>query len=328
MSRPVITVVIPAYNSAWSIRDTLRSVLNQTSGALEVIVVDDGSTDDLATRLHPFEIADSRLRVVRQKNAGLAAARNRGLAEARGAFVAFLDADDVWHPQFLEKVTTALLADSEIPFGYAYSFRIDTDNRILPSPPWKQPPRHDFIGLLEVNSVASGSASVFRRAAVTEAGGFDTTLRARNAQGAEDWKLALTLAARHAPVLVPEHMVAYRIAQISMSRSTPETQLRSIHTVMDDIRRAYPAIPERHFRNARTVMNGWMIPAFLAQGLGWKLLRMLWESYALNPWWFLSRDVRAIHGKKIRSVLAGRTQRTLLADVVEDGRRPFAFLAD
>jgi glycosyltransferase involved in cell wall biosynthesis len=328
MPGPLITVVIPAYNSAWSIRDTLRSVLNQTQGALEVIVVDDGSTDDLARLLQPFEVADPRLRVVSQANAGLAAARNRGLADAQGAFVAFLDADDVWHPQFLEKVTDGLLADPEAPYGYAYSFRIDTDNRILPSPPWKHLPRHDFVGLLEVNSVASGSASVFRRAAVVEAGGFDTGLRARNAQGAEDWKLALTLAAQHRPVLVPEYLVAYRVAQVSMSRSSPDTQLRGIHAVMDDMRRAYPATPERHFRNARTVMNGWMIPAFMAQGEGWKVLRMLWESYALNPLWFLSRDVRAIHGKKMRSMLAGRMQRGHLADMVENGQRPFAFLAD
>ncbi len=327
MSGPLTTVVIPAYNSAWSVRDTLLSVLNQTLTALEVIVVDDGSTDDLDAVLNPIKAADDRLRVVRQDNAGLAAARNRGLAEARGDFVAFLDADDLWHPQFLEKVTAALRADPDAPFVYAYTFRIDTNNCLLPSPPWRRPPRNDFVGLLEVNSVGSGSASVFRRSAVVSGGGFDTSLRARDAQGAEDWKLILTLAARRPPVLVPEPMVGYRVAGESMSRSRPDTQLRAIHAVMDDMRRAFPATPERHFRNARTVMNGWLLPAFLAKGMWRDSMRMLWQSYALNPLWFLSRDVRAIHGKKARSLMTSRAPRQHLADVVENGTRPYAFLA-
>lgn len=327
MPELVTSVVVPAYNSAWSIRDTLRSVLNQTQTALEVIVVDDGSTDDLEAVLRPFIAADARLRVVRQANSGLAAARNTGLADARGEFVAFLDADDLWHPQFLEKVTDALRADPDALFGYAYTFRIDTDNRLLPSPPWRYPPRRDFVGLLEVNSVGSGSASVFRRSAVIIQGGFDTSLRARAAQGAEDWKLILNLAAQQSPVLVPEPMVAYRVTPESMSRSKPDVQLRAIHAVMDEMRRAHPATPERHFRNARTVMNGWLLPAFLAKGMWWDMVRMLWQSYALNPLWFLSRDVRAIHGKKVRSLIASRTPRQHLADVIENGTRPYASLA-
>jgi hypothetical protein len=97
--------------------------------------------------------------------------------------------------------------------------------------------------------------------------------------------------------------------------------------VMDDMRTAHPDTPERHFRNARTVMNGWLLPAFLAKGMWWDIMRMLWQSYALNPLWFLSRDVRAIHGKKLRSLIAGSIPRQHLADIVEGGTRPYAFLA-
>jgi glycosyltransferase involved in cell wall biosynthesis len=108
MQAPRVSVVIPAYNSAWSIADTIRSVLAQRMVAFEVVIVNDGSTDDLLEVLRPF-MSDSRLRVVSQANSGLAAARNRGLAESRAPLVAFLDADDLWHPSFLAELGTAAL---------------------------------------------------------------------------------------------------------------------------------------------------------------------------------------------------------------------------
>lgn len=324
--RPEVSVVIPAFNSAWSIRDTLRSALHQTLADIEVIVVNDGSTDALPEVVAPIAAGDGRVRVVTQANAGLAAARNRGLREARADFVAFIDADDLWHPAFLQKVLAALRADPAAPFGYALLLRTDVDNRVIPTPRWHHVPRHDFIGILEVNTVGNGSASVFRRAAIEAAGGFDETLRARGAQGAEDWKLALRLARRHAPALVAEQLVAYRLVPGGMSQSRPDLQLHGITTVMEDIRAEFPEIPDRHFRNARTMMNGWLLPTFLAPGRRGRILPMLWQSYGLNPLWFLSRDLRAIHWHKLAAVAAGLAPRKHLSEIVEDGRRPFAFL--
>lgn len=102
----MISVVIPLYNKAAQIERTLKSVLAQTYGDYEVVVVDDGSTDGSADVVR--RIADLRIRVVSQANAGVAAARNRGIAEARGEFVALLDGDDEWMPEYLE--TQASLA--------------------------------------------------------------------------------------------------------------------------------------------------------------------------------------------------------------------------
>ncbi len=322
-----MSVVVPAYNSAWSIRETLLSIIGQTLPDLEIIVVDDGSTDNLTEVLKPFLEAEPRLRVVRQENGGLAAARNRGMAEAAADFVAFLDADDLWHPRFLEKIVGALAANPEAPFGYAHSVRIDTHSRIIPTPRWRHSPRHDFIGLIEVNSVGSGSASVFRRSLAAAEGGFDTSFRVRNAHGAEDWKLLLTLAAKHPPVLVAEQLVAYRLVPSGMSRGRPDIQLRGIHAVLNEIRRAHPETKGRHFRNAVTVMNGWLLSAFFARRMYRRILPMLWESYVLNPLCFLSRDVREIHVHKLLTILQDRKPRLHLSELVEDDHRPFAFLA-
>ncbi len=101
-SAPLISVVIPLYNGAGYIRRSLQSVLRQTYANFELIVVDDGSTDDGPEVVRTF--TDARIRLIRQENAGVSAARNRGVAEAQGKYVAFLDADDEWEPQFLEAI--------------------------------------------------------------------------------------------------------------------------------------------------------------------------------------------------------------------------------
>lgn len=102
----MISVVIPLYNKEKSIAQTLECMLNQTYKDFEVIVVDDGSKDNSAAIVEAFN--DERIRLVRQKNGGVSAARNRGTAEARGEYVAFLDADDIWKQNHLESIANLI----------------------------------------------------------------------------------------------------------------------------------------------------------------------------------------------------------------------------
>jgi glycosyltransferase involved in cell wall biosynthesis len=119
-SSPSISVVIPCYNGAKYLRETLASVLAQTHPILEVIVVDDGSTDDSAA------IAESvgpPVRVIRQPNQGESVARNRGIDEARGDWVAFLDADDLWKPEKIAKQVAALTPEVGASCTGYYAFQ-------------------------------------------------------------------------------------------------------------------------------------------------------------------------------------------------------------
>ena len=102
----MISVVIPLYNKEKSIAQTLECVLNQTYKDFEVIVVDDGSKDNSAAIVAQF--TDTRIHLIRQENGGVSAARNRGIEEAQGKYVAFLDADDVWLTDHLESLVNLI----------------------------------------------------------------------------------------------------------------------------------------------------------------------------------------------------------------------------
>ena len=297
-----ISVVIPAYNAAWSIGETLQSVLHQSHSPEEIIIVDDGSTDALQPAVAAVAQQDRRVHLLRQANSGLAAARNAGIRAAASPFVALIDSDDLWHSRFLESVGTALAAAPVAPFAYSYSIRIDGANQVLPNAHWPRAPRHDFTGLLTLNSVGSGSAAIFRRDLLLAKGGFDETLRQRESEGAEDWKMVLTLAHLAPPVLVPEYLVAYRLMARSMSQSNPEKQWRAISTVLNDVRSELPVAPD-DARNARTMMTGWLASAFLRKGNLSLLACLLAQAYILNPLWFRSADLRMLHAMKLRSMM-------------------------
>ena len=94
----MISVVIPLYNKEEQIADTLQSIFAQTFQDFEIVIVDDGSTDNSVEEVEKFD--DSRIRLIHQTNAGVSAARNRGIEEARGELIAFLDADDEWKPEY------------------------------------------------------------------------------------------------------------------------------------------------------------------------------------------------------------------------------------
>lgn len=178
----MISVIIPLYNKAASIGQTLRTVFGQTFQDFEVVVVDDGSTDGGADVVRAVD--DARIRLISQPNAGVSAARNRGVSEARGEFVAFLDADDLWRPTYLETqfALTCKYPDCAV-FATNYEF-CDAEGRTSPTILRRLPFAGEDGILSNYFEVAScshpplwTSAVIVRREAVEAIGGFPVGIR-------------------------------------------------------------------------------------------------------------------------------------------------------
>jgi len=164
MTRPIASIVVPAYNSETTLGETLRSLLAQTFEDFEIIVVDDGSTDRTEAVAAAFD--SSRVRIVSQENRGLAGARNTGIHHARGIYVGFCDADDLWVPEKLERHVAHLEANPQVGLSYAGSAIIDGESRPVGI---SQTPKLTGMTAVDVfcrNPVGNGSAAVFRREAL------------------------------------------------------------------------------------------------------------------------------------------------------------------
>lgn len=187
---PVVSVVVPAYNAAWCVRKAIDSVLAQTFRDFELIVVDDGSTDDTPGVLASY---GSAIRVIRQPNRGMGGARNAGIRAATGEFIAFLDSDDWWLPQKLERQVALMRSAPHVGFCSCATRVEDPEGRLLnlwQCPGWEGPFLVHLFSSSGADVPGSCSAVVARRQLVVEAGGFDETLR-----GVEDPDLWMRLAA-------------------------------------------------------------------------------------------------------------------------------------
>lgn len=202
---PLVSVVIPTYNRRNTLPVSLDSVLNQTYSALEVIIVDDGSSD--GTEDYVRGLADERVRYFRNTvNRGPSAARNRGVELARGAYVAFQDSDDEWLPDKLEK-QMALFRDTEKDLGMVYcEFAAYWEGKRKIVIPWKEIPYHrkhgDMFQILLLQSLIGTPTMVIRRDAFLDLGGFNETLRAY-----EDYEFTVRFSQRYAIGFVEEPLV-------------------------------------------------------------------------------------------------------------------------
>ncbi len=212
MSSPLVSVVIPAYNAERTIRATLASVLRQTLTDVEVIVIDDGSTDstsDVARWL-----GDARVRVVQQENTGHAGARNAGITHATGRYVAIIDADDLWFPRKLETQVAFLRAHPGVRALHCATIHVDDSLRPL------------FIGrcpdgensLLDVLCFRGlpglMSTLIADRELFEEVRRFDQSLIIL-----QDWDLAIKLARRRQLWSIPEPLAVIRVHSASQSKN-------------------------------------------------------------------------------------------------------------
>jgi len=296
MRPPLVTVVIAAWNAGRFIGRTLSSVRAQTLQDFEVIVVDDGSTDDTPAIVEAFAAADPRFRLVRQPNARVAAARNRGLTEARGRFLAPLDADDLWEPEYLERLVGALeAAGPQAVFAFARSVWIDAEDRLLPQSPIRFPRRLGYRGLLLRNLPGNASCAVYRTEAVRAVGGYDLGIVERH-NTTEDWLLTLQLACRGEVVPVNAFLVRYRIHPASTSHVLSDA-VGGLLEAVERMRRDGPAQPVHVYWRARSIAALSLWRRARRMGDTAMARRLFALAYLANPVWFLDPELRQPLGK-------------------------------
>ena len=211
MSQPAVSVIIPTYNHAHYLGGALESVIAQTFANWEAIVVDDGSQDDPAAVVARY--AEPRVRLIRQHNQGLSAARNTGIEHASGELLAFLDADDEWSPTFLQTSVAALAKLPPTSAGtYTRNYFLSHDGNRLPMVGGHVVPPEQFWERLLQGGFFPVHAAVVRADVVRAVGRFDTSLTSL-----EDWDLWLRVAQVGPLHPIPEPFAGYRTLPNSMS---------------------------------------------------------------------------------------------------------------
>ena len=232
---PSISIIVPAYNAAKTIRETIASVQQQTICDWELIVVNDGSTDDTLKIVEGIE--EPRLKIISTVNSGVAKARNTGLTHAIGTYIAFLDADDLWVENKLEHQLQVLRQNSNAVVAYSWTCFMDRegDRYVYHGSPSYQYAGNVYARLLIADFIHSGSNTLIRKSALDEVGGFDA-----DCSGCADWDMWLRLSAIGDFALVPQHQIIYRRAATSMSANVEKMYDRAVFA----INKAYQAAPE------------------------------------------------------------------------------------
>jgi glycosyltransferase involved in cell wall biosynthesis len=238
---PLVSVIIPTYNRAGLIGETVENVLRQTYANIELIVVDDGSTDETRSVLRSY---GSRIRSIFQENAGAAAARNRGIAMAKGDIVAFQDSDDTWHPTKLARQVSLLQRGGDSVVCCLCNTTIELADRVVRSfenapvyPPIEEGIWLNVTEVLATRCILFNQAAAIRRDVLTRIGGFDESFRLM-----EDVELALRLSLEGPwafigePLATREAKLSHTLSHEATDRIVAENMVRIQQGVLRIIR--------------------------------------------------------------------------------------------
>ncbi|OKH34566.1 glucosyl transferase [Calothrix sp. HK-06] len=303
----IVTVVIPAYNASEYLAETITSVLQQTFANFEIIVVDDGSKDNTMDIVHSFSQQDSRVKLISQKNQGVSVARNTGIKNAQGEFIAFLDADDVWLPQKLALHVQHLSDNPSLGMSFGRVEFMNSDGRLTgqrSNPRLKDiTPQH----LYQENPAVTPSNAVIRRRVLEQIGGFDLDL-----SGFADVELFLRVSCKGCQVEgLDEVLVLYRTSTGGMS-----SQLHRMEEEWNCLNRKVqyyaPEIVKKHYNQAKAMLLRYLARRALRLSISTKVGVNYMNRALLSEWTLILREPRrtlltmiAVYGKYLMPKLKG-----------------------
>lgn len=213
MNCPLVSIIVPCYKQAHFLKDSLRSVLEQSYINWECIIVNDGSPDDTAAIAKKWCASDSRFKYVEKANGGLSSARNAGIAISQGVFILPLDADDILHRDYLAQTVPTLEVENNLGIVSSYSsfFYKNPQKSVYQL----QPIGDDVVSLLFVNQLVA--TSLFRKSCWEQVGGYDESMN----KGFEDWDFWISCTKQGWKYhIIPEYLFYYRKAKKSMLTTT------------------------------------------------------------------------------------------------------------
>ena len=302
MSDPLVSVIIPTYNRERFIADALTSVVDQTYRNTEIIVVDDGSTDDTEKEVHRFH--SSRLHYKFQPNAGVSAALNTGLQMAQGHYIARLDSDDMFLPQKLERQVEKMKQDPDIGMIYTQAYNISNEGRVLGIYPQNHQLPEEPLKALRSSLFPPSQSILFRSDCLKKIGEFDESLPI-----AEDYDFCIRMAAHYRLGYIDEPLVKIR-KHTEMVTGDRLLSARCIVRVLERYRdmlsagEGYQWLSPHYYKLARQLFaDGDNIEARKSfyQAIGYDRLNFAgWSFFVLSflPPWLITRMKRS-YWKKI-----------------------------
>lgn len=242
----LVSVIIPAYNAEKFIEETIESVLSQSYPYIEIIMVNDGSTDGTLDVVNRFNKIKHRIKIVNQKRSGVAAARNTGILHSHGDFIAPLDSDDIWYPEKISSQVKVILEKDELT-GLVYTWNVTMDNQsqLISLGSTAKYEGYVFSKLLINNFIGCASVPLIRRSCLDQVGGYSTEFYLRHAQGCEDLDLHLRIAEKFKFAVVPKLLVGYRRNDACMSMDHFH-MYKSFKLTIDRLYRRIGYIPKRY----------------------------------------------------------------------------------
>ncbi|WP_298352430.1 glycosyltransferase family A protein [uncultured Dokdonia sp.] len=242
MNSPEVSIIVPCYNQAHFLNDSLQSVLNQIFDAWECIIVNDGSPDNTEEVAQKWCAKDARFKYIKKTNGGLSSARNAGIAISRGDFILPLDADDLIHSDYLQKLLPVIENNDAVEVVSCYSifFRNTIDNVVNT----RKPTGTTIDALLYENMIMA--TSLYRKESWNRVGGYDESMK----DGFEDWDFWISILKDGAEFkIVPEFLFYYRKAAASMLTNTVANHLESVTKYI------YKKHPEVYINKFDTTMD-------------------------------------------------------------------------